>query len=86
MVAKLGVASGSLYLKPRWSGRQTFALADMSDDGEQRFRLRISTRPQHPHQALRRSADLGGKSVETNRRIDIIAEDGLRRVKVAPSN
>jgi hypothetical protein len=51
-------------------------LLQVTEHGEQVAGLGIAARPEHAHQALGRPAGSAAQLLETDRRVDMIAQDG----------
>src|SRR2546422_7316256 len=55
----------------------------MANDFEQVARVWVAARPQHAHEALRRTLRAATQFFETDCRVDVIAQDRLSGVEVA---
>src|ERR1039457_744253 len=60
-----------------------FAALEKSDDLEEIAGARVARRPQHSHEAFGRDACGFGEVRKAQGRVDVIAQDGLRRGYIA---
>jgi hypothetical protein len=58
-------------------------LLQVAEHGEEVARLRIAARTEHAHEALGRRAGGAAERLEADRRIDVVAQDGLAGLEVA---
>lgn len=61
---------------------QAFRALQLTNHFEEISRLRIPSRAEHAHQALRRPSREAAQLFEPDSRVDVIAQDGLPRVDV----